>query len=228
MLRQEFKKLLAQLDSLTRAQKQGLLNQVKANLETERSIDLIESHFEKVDSCKYCGSCSLSKWGKSHQLQRYRCKDCNRTFNALTGTNLARLRHKDRWISYSACLNEGFTVRKAAEYCGVDLKTAFRWRHRFLTAPTQNKQQKMVGIVEADETFFTESRKGDGHLLHRPARKRGVSNKKNLGERVPVLIVRDRNGTVADFVFNKIEKNTMHACLRPLMSKEIVLCSDGS
>ena len=228
MIRQEFKKLLIQLDSLTRAQKQRLLNQVKESIETEKSINLIESHFEQVSSCKYCGSCALSKWGKSHQLQRYRCKDCNRTFNALTGTNLARLRHKERWISYSECLNKGLTVRKAAEHCCVDLKTAFRWRHRFLIAPTQNKQQQMVGIVEADETFFTQSHKGDGNLLHRTARKRGVSNKKNLGERIPVLIVRDRSGTVADFVFDRIEKNIIHDCLRPLMSKEVVLCSDGS
>ena len=86
----------------------------------------------------------------------------------------------------------------------------------------------MVGIVEADETFFTESRKGDKHITYRPARKRGKSSKRKKGERVPVLLVRDRNGTVADFVFDEIKQQAVHDCLRPLMSEEIILCSDGS
>jgi len=70
--------------------------------------------------------------------------------------------------------------------------------------------------------------KGNKQLKHRAARKRGVSKRRRKGERVPVLIVRDRNGTVADFVFEQIERDAIHECLRPLMSKEIVLCSDGN
>jgi len=86
----------------------------------------------------------------------------------------------------------------------------------------------MVGIVEADETFFTESCKGNRHLKHRKPRKRGKSSKQRKGERVPVLIVRDRSGTVADFVFSNIKKTEMHNALKPLMSNEVVLCSDGN
>jgi len=86
----------------------------------------------------------------------------------------------------------------------------------------------MVGIVEADETFFTESCKGYKHLTHRKPRKRGKSSKQRKGERVPVLMVRDRTGTVADFIFSHIEKEKMHKALKPLMSNEVVLCSDGN
>jgi transposase-like protein len=32
----------------------------------------------------------------AHGLQRYRCVDCARSFNALTGTPLARLRHRPK------------------------------------------------------------------------------------------------------------------------------------
>jgi ISXO2-like transposase domain len=97
-----------------------------------------------------------------------------------------------------------------------------------LSSPTQDKTTKMVGIVEADETFFTESCKRNKHLTHRKPRKRGKSSKNCKKGRVPVLIVRDRTGTVADFVFNRIQKGEMHNALKPLMGDEVVLCSDGN
>ena len=49
-----------------------------------------------------------------------------------------------------------------------------------------------------------------------------------MGERIPVLIVRDRTGTEVDFVYDRIEKEVIHRDLRPLMGEEIVLCTDGN
>lgn len=70
--------------------------------------------------------------------------------------------------------------------------------------------------------------RGNRNLTHREARKRGQPYKKQHKDLVPVLLVRDRNGTEADFVFEKVEKKAIHDCLRPLMSDEVVLCSDGN
>lgn len=227
MERKPFLQLLAQLESLTHLQKQKLLSQINENSE-KKSVSLIESSFNDAKFCPHCQSFEISRWGKSHDLQRFRCKNCKKTFNALTGTSLSRLRYKELWLQYSQCLHDGETVRKAAEVCGIDNTTSFRWRHRFLNRSTENKQAKMTGIVEADETFFTESSKGNRRITERKARKRGKSAKKLKGERVPVLIVRDRSGTVADFVFNELSKKEVHDSLRPLMDKEVVLCSDGN
>ncbi len=82
----------------------------------------------------------------------------------------------------------------------------------------------MVGIVEVDETFFRESTKGSKWLRHRPARRRGMGRTK--AKRISVLVVRDRSGSVADFVFERLER--VHACLKPLLSEELVLCTDGN
>ena len=38
--------------------------------------------------------------------------------------------------------------------------TAFRWRHRFLSLPEEQQPIQLEGIVEADETFFLGSFKG--------------------------------------------------------------------
>lgn len=227
MLRKNFKGLLSQLDSLTHFQKQKLLVELKNNSNSS-SVNLVESHSQDANHCPHCASTLLSRWGKSHGLQRYRCKECKKTFNALTGSSLSRLRYKELWLPYSQCLHEGMSIRKAAASCGINKSTSFRWRHRFLSGPAQDKSTKMVGIVEADETFFTESSKGDKHLTYRKPRKRGKSSKRLKGERVPVLIVRDRVGTVADFVFGDIQKESIHSALKPLMGDEVVLCSDGN
>ena len=40
--------------------------------------------------------------GQASRLQRYRCRACQRTFNALTGTALARLRKKEKWLGFDA------------------------------------------------------------------------------------------------------------------------------
>jgi DNA-directed RNA polymerase subunit RPC12/RpoP len=53
----------------------------------------------RVDSigCPHCDSRDVVQWGKASTLPRYRCKGCQRTFNALTKTPLAGLRMKDKW-----------------------------------------------------------------------------------------------------------------------------------
>ena len=65
--------------------------------------------------------------------------------------------------------------------------------------PSTCQSSKMNGIVEADETYFLESFKGQRKLL-RPARKRGgkAVKKGTSKEQVPVLVVRDRHGETAD------------------------------
>ena len=66
------------------------------------------------------------------RLKRSRCLDCQRTFNPLTGTPLAKLRKKECWLSYAGALNAALPVRKAAKACKINKNTAFKWRHRFL------------------------------------------------------------------------------------------------
>ena len=51
--------------------------------------------------------------------------------------------------------------------------TAFRWRHRFLSALNLDKPPCLSGIVEADETFILKSFKGKRRDLPRASRKRG-------------------------------------------------------
>jgi transposase-like protein len=75
----------------------------------------------KVESvgCPHCGGGESVGWGRAHDLERYRCKACRRTFNAATKTPVARLRKKERWFSHAAAMIEGVSLAKAADRCGV-------------------------------------------------------------------------------------------------------------
>jgi transposase-like protein/IS1 family transposase len=219
---------LAQLTALNRGQRERLRSELDRRENAEEVIRLIEQGLQEKPLCPHCGNTQLQRWGTSCGLQRYRCRQCRRTFNALTHTPLAHLRHKDRWLAYTQALIDGLSVRQAANRCGVAKNTSFKWRHRFLHAPARQKAQKMQGIAEADETFFRESCKGQRHLP-RKARKRGGKARRGAAtERIAVLVVRDRDGATADFRLTGLSAQEMEPMLRPLLAADVVLCTDGA
>ena len=125
------------------------------------SLAAIELGVDDERRCRHCGAGGAVSRGKARGLRRFRCKDCGKTFGALTGTALSGLHHKERWLAFGASLAEGETIKEAAERCGIAPSTAHRWRHRFLAAVRQTPD-RLAGIVEADESFVLESRKGRG------------------------------------------------------------------
>jgi ISXO2-like transposase domain len=175
------------------------------------------------------------RWGQASGLRRYRCKACRKTFNALTGTSLARLRKKACWLRYGEALAAGMSLAKAAAHCGVHLTTSFRWRHRFLRAPAATREA-LGGVVEADETFFRRSHKGSRRWRHGdappgpgPHRRGERASKRGLSAlQVPALIARDRAGHTADAVLPDLGAEAIGAALGPVVAGDAVLCSDGA
>lgn len=221
-----FYQLLQQLTSLSPSQYQCLHDFLKQHL-TSATHTL--STTAAPQCCPYCQADALRPWGSSHGLPRYRCTQCHRTSNPLTGTPLARLRKREQWMQYAQSLIEGQTVRAAARRCGIDKNTAFLWRHRFLARISQHQATHEEGIVEADETFFLESFKGQ-RQLPRIARKRGgVGRTRGYSpDHIPVLVVRDRHRATADFILETIDAAHIQKALKPLVDPEAVLCTDGA
>lgn len=229
MKTEEFQVLTEALEKLTPHQR-GLLAEHLQKIGHVQAVQtLVESRTLSAPECPRCGHGHIARWGTASGLQRYRCAACKVTFNALTGTPLARLRHKDKWLEYAQQMTDGKSVRKSADACEVHRNTAFRWRHRFLALPNKQKASALVGIAEADETFFLQSFKGKKQGMARPPRKRGSkASKRGLSdEQTPVLICRDRTGNTADFVLDKADKAHIGAVLKPLLASDAVLCTDS-
>lgn len=98
--------------------------------------------------CPRCGSASTTRWGSIRGLPRFRCRTCARTFNLLTNTGLARLRHREKWLTFVGTLLEHKSIRESAAVCEVDSSTALRWRHRFQNRPTVLKAAALLSIMK--------------------------------------------------------------------------------
>jgi transposase-like protein len=231
----DFAALLHLVERLSLEQRTALGRALAAASGESEAIRLLEEAFLAAPRCPHWAATALQRWGYASGLRRYRCTACHKTFNALTGTSLARLRKKECWLAYGEALAAGMTLVRAAARCGVHMTTSFRWRHRFLEAPMAT-QEALTGVVEADETFFRRSHKGSRRwrqaeepLERRPHRRGERAGKRGLSaEQVPALIARDRAGHTADAVLPDLGAAAIAAALGPVIASDAVLCSDGA
>ena len=226
----QWKTFIAQFAELNRRQRLAGITLLRGVAPQDVIVALVESVARQRLYCPACNSNHAHRHGHAHGLQRYRCAPCGRTFNALTGTPLARLRHKTFWLNYAGCLLASDSVRKAASQLGVHRNTTFRWRHRFLSLAKTDRPHGLHGIAEADELYLLESEKG-ARQMTRPARRRGGhAHKRGISnEQVCILVARDRTGQTLDFVTGKgaLTKAQLHHCLLPMIDKDVLLVTDG-
>ena len=111
-------------------------------------------------SCPHCQGKHVVRNGTADGLQRYKCRCCKATFNALTGTPLARLRMKSKWLGQTGVLRDGVTITEAAERLGVPAVPLSAGAIVSLAQPKSVQAKVLVGIAETDETYFLESFKG--------------------------------------------------------------------
>src|SRR3954467_14217751 len=231
----DFEVLLHLVERLSDEQRTALGRALASASGEPEAVRLLERAFAAAPRCPHCGAERLQRGGHAGGLRPYRCQACRKTFNALTGTSLARLRKKACWLRYGEALAAGVSLAKAPAHCGVHLTTSFRWRHRFLRAPAATREA-LGGVVEADETFFRRSHKGSrrwrraGEPLERRPRRRGErASKRGLSaEQVPALIARDRAGRTVDAVPPDLGAEAIKAVLAAVVADDAVLCSDGA
>lgn len=161
------KDILDKIDKLSPADQERLKTILFSKTFT-KSISIEEfvtkERFANGRVCPVCGVTHVVRNGKRKDgTQKYICKDCGKSFVITTNSIVSGTRKDfNVWIKYVDCMLNGFSVRKAAEECGIHRNTAFAWRHKILDA-LQNVANDVIldGIVEADETFFTISYKGN-------------------------------------------------------------------
>ena len=214
-----------ELSPLQKEQTQDLLSGVTGE---NASLMAIEAQLEETRQCPHCKASGAVSKGMARGLRRYQCKACNKSFNAATGTALQGLHNKGECLAFGNCLTEGMTVRKAAEYWDFAISTSFRWRHRFLSTQDHNTLN-LKGIVEADETYVLESRKGERNLDRKARKRGGKASKRGLSdEQVPIFFAVDRSGTTVCSVLPSVTGDNVQAVLEPMIDDDIILVTDGN
>lgn len=236
-----YQKWLEDIDALSDGQRSEVLKILDGRSSETEVIAALEARVLAERVCPHCQQQGAMCRGRANSLRRFHCGGCGKTFNALTGTPLAHLHHKGRWFDFAQSLSVAETVRKSAARCAVAVSTAFRWRHRFLKAIKTNAA-RLGGIVEADETYVLESRKGSrawkkakssqpGAVApDRKARKRGGKAAKagHSFDQVPVLIATDRNGATVSAILRATNADAIVEVLAPVLALDALLVTDAA
>ncbi len=187
--------------------------------------------------CPYCGSSSIVKNGKNKATQRYLCKTCSKSFISVTNTPIYYSRKEiNIWSEYTDLLFQGYSLRETIKIIPISLKTAFLWRHKILDALRENlKTKELCGQIQADETYFRESFKGnhskDGFIMPRkpyrrgtPAKFRGISKMQ-----VCVLTALDSNNNIViePSCMGRPGSNDLLRVLGNVIKKDSVLVTDS-
>jgi transposase-like protein len=99
-------------------------------------------------SCPHCQSEAIVKYGIYKKEQRYKCKDCGRTFNPNTGTLLNWSHYKEKWGDFIETMGKDMSLREAGEALGISYSALFYWRHKIMKVLNQKSDEKLNGIIE--------------------------------------------------------------------------------
>ncbi len=183
--------------------------------------------------CPRCEASRVHRWGRFAGRQRYRCRDCGRTFSELTGSPVAYSKRPWLWADCVRCLRDGLSIRAAAARLGVHPSTAFRWRHALLVALRARDRDRLVGRVEVASIRFPHSEKGRRRGLGRPPRRHGGSHLRAVTPRgATVLVACDRRGHVVGVVTatnapaRALGSHVLHVHLEPRLGRVQALIAE--
>lgn len=199
--------LVTLAETLTQDELQALSSRILTLL--NRPADVADS--AKCARCRRCESQQIVKYGKDKNgKQRYKCKNCNTVFYEDSFSVVSRTRHDtETWRKFIDLLLMRASLKRCAMVCGISVQTAFTWRHKVLNALQYDQEGRVLGgVVEADETYFGVSYKGNhtkskDFTMPRKAYKRGSDSREQTGSRACVMCALERNGQAYGEVLGK-------------------------
>lgn len=151
-----------------------------------QSIEEKLEYFDIPIKCPKCGSVSKINYDKTTKgTQRYKCKDCGKTYTALTGTIFEGTSYTWDDMCYAIQQAVNFTpikytsenlngntldtgkLTKKGKASKTNVHTHKTWNLRLKLYHLMSKQEmpKLNGIIECDEKYFREAQKGSRHLF---------------------------------------------------------------
>lgn len=225
----QFNSLLDSVKNLSSDQLRQLDEAVTATQTSQATVDAVQGGLPP--QCPHCDSHDVVRNGTRDGFQRWLCRDCRHSSNAMSRTPLSHLRDKHLFTAYADCMRRGLTIRQTAQEVGLSVDRAFRWRHRFLAKSVAHQPRSVVGLLEVDEMYLRRSHKGT-RSLDCPPRRRGGGSTGRRGrpadEWVPILVGRARSQPfIADHVLSRVTHNEVARSLKPIVKPgETVLCTD--
>ncbi|WBW98330.1 IS1595 family transposase [Oceanirhabdus sp. W0125-5] len=239
------KKRISRLRILERIIKE--IDRDKIHEKEEEIIDGIRGErFKEGGVCPHCGYKKIWKYGKYDGKQRYKCKgeECGKTFSDTTMSPMYYSKKGIyKWIEYMKCMVRGLSLRECSRIVGINIATAFFWRHKIMDGLRANMGTGCVGgIVELGHRLVVESKKGninkknDRRGLFSNGRRGGLKNKYTLifNDNKPninyVVCAVDRCGNMIVEACNdrRIDKRVLETIFYGNIEYGTVLCTEGN
>jgi transposase-like protein len=241
-----FRRLCTALVDLTGPQLKELRASLRSLNARMQAIGAIEKRREGAVACPHCSHGSSTRWGSTRiGVQRMRCASCRRTFSSTTGTVVAGVHSPARFhqVVIDMFSDHPHSCRRLGRALGLDKMTIWRWRQKIIRALYGSGASHLGGVVEADEKFFRESRKGSREWVRhqrdpinhpKPDRMRWVDYKRTRTKlpagiskyQIPVLTMADRAGARRADVLPDHSAPPLMAALARCLRSDAVLCSD--
>ncbi|CAI3667515.1 IS1595 family transposase [Clostridium neonatale] len=166
-----------------------------------------------IKECPNCNGKSYIKFGKYKGIQRYKCKECEKTFSKTTKA-LWRYSKKDpeKWIEFMELMLQKISLRACSKILEINIRTAFIWRHKVMHGMLQEiMDDKLEGKVFITKAIEKENFKGCRNIT--------TSERKNIW----IVAARDRHDSMIivpicndywsedsfkNLVYSKIEENS--------------------
>ncbi|HUM50367.1 MAG TPA: IS1595 family transposase [Chitinophagales bacterium] len=212
-------------NTLPKKQQKELLKQLQLEVVDENKI-LAQRQLKPIADCPHCDSTNIIKFGQYNGANRYRCKNCGKTFNDLTGTSVSCIKKKKSWLKSIELMLQSKSIRDAAKELKVSTKTVFDWRHKVLVSLENIFTKEFKGIVEMDDIFLNFNQKGRrNRKLNLGKTKRGISDQKTA-----VMLLTDRYQTLDMKVttLGRISKEDLDRVIDyTRLNEDNIICSDS-
>ncbi len=185
-------------------------------------------------ACPDCSGVRVVRYGKRKGVQRYRCNDCRRYFNDLTGTVLQGIHLRNEFFQFYVCMLRGLSVREAARRIGISKNTSFDWRHRIISRlEIVDSMTKLSGIVEIAQRSMPISYKGSQPPMlvtgktyaSVPRYKLGFRGRFRPEREGYMLLAVDRSGRVRVDVVARPIGRTFEDALSKMTSPDAYVCA---
>lgn len=166
-------------------------------IQEDVNFEKLEGHFGKllkcdiyknrcIDECLYCNSKNYIKFGTYKGIQRYRCKECEKTFSKTTKSMWSYSKKQPEvWVKFVELMLQKKSLRACAKILKINIRTAFIWRHKIMRELTSDVMaEHLEGKVFIAKTIEKENFKG--------CRKITVLERKNIW----IVAARDRRDSM--------------------------------
>lgn len=174
------------LESLSPIEIQYLSERVLSILKLKVKPDTSneENLNKEVKQCPHCHSSKIIRYGLSRGRQRFKCKECGKTFSSTTGTVFfhSQISYQD-WASFIAAEIIGTSLRNEMVLLGRSLNTVFCMRHKLYSLTSSYNNRILSGLIEFDPVYTKINLKGTkpGNMP-RLSKKRGSHKASSSGK----------------------------------------------